>query len=76
MGGVLNMKKNGSQSSIYKGRITFGDKEYECEIRNGTEYYIDGKTPEEFIKTLDAGYLGILERKGMQVLQKKEPVKN
>lgn len=32
----------------YKGKLTLGNKEYECEVIDGVRY-IDGKTVDEFI---------------------------
>lgn len=35
----------------YKGKLTLGNKEYECEVIDGVRY-IDGKTVDEFYNEL------------------------
>ena len=35
----------------YKGKITLGNKEYECEVIDGVRY-IEGKTVEKFVAEL------------------------
>jgi len=60
---------------VYKGKLTFGDKVYDCEIKNGVPY-VDGKTVDDFLKTLDAGYIKILADKGKRVLGVKKSIKN
>ena len=56
---------------VFKGKIKFGNKEYDCEVRDGIRY-IDGKTVDEFLKTLDSGYLRILANKGLRTINKKK----
>lgn len=38
----------------YKGKLTLGNKEYECEVIDGVRY-IDGKTVDEFYNELPIG---------------------
>ncbi|MDD5006470.1 MAG: hypothetical protein PHS93_09535 [Candidatus Omnitrophica bacterium] len=36
----------------YKGLVSIGGRKYDCEVIDG-ERFIDGKTVDEFLKTLD-----------------------
>ena len=64
---------------IYKGKINFGDKEYECEVINGIRY-VEGKTVSKFIENLiensDENTLRLLQDKGMRELGLKKTVIN
>lgn len=60
---------------IYKGKLKFGNKTYECEVRDGIRY-IDGKTVDEFLATLDEGYGKLLSGIGQKILSGKKKVKN
>ena len=62
-----------NEPKVYKGKITFGDKTYDCEVRDGVRY-IDGKTVEEFLSTLDQGYTNLLVHKGREVLSGKKSI--
>lgn len=63
------------KSKIYKGKLTFGDRTYECEVKDGIRY-IDGKTVDEFLATLDEGYASLLSGIGQQIISGKKKIKN
>lgn len=60
---------------VYKGKITFNDKTYDCEVKDGVRY-IDGKTVDEFLKTIQPDFTPLLIKKGVETLTGKKPTKN
>lgn len=42
----------GNGDKEYKDKVLIGGKEYACEVIDGVRY-IDGKTTDEFVRTLD-----------------------
>lgn len=52
----------------YKGKITLGNKEYECEVIDGVRY-IDGKTVDEFYNELPIEEVIKLVRVGFEALK-------
>ena len=52
----------------YKGKLTLGNKEYECEVIDGVRY-IDGKTVDEFYNELPIEEVIKLVRVGFETLK-------
>ena len=52
----------------YKGKLTLGNKEYECEVIDGVRY-IDGKTVDEFYNELPIEEVIKLVRVGFEALK-------